>query len=119
MNKKKKKLKREADKLFYQVCLLKNPKCLLCGRPANQVHHFFPKSRYAHLRYELDNGISLCQACHFQLTHVDKSLSGKIVALKSKRWYNKLEKKAKQKPPPSFLNIEWYQKQIEKLKKLL
>ncbi len=111
----KKTLRNQADKLFYQRCLEINPDCLLCGKKAQQIHHFKPKSHYGHLRYELLNGISLCMRCHFLLTHSDSSLQAEIADKMGAKWYNKIQQLAKDRKE-SFITVKWYQEQIEKLK---
>ena len=118
MKNKKAKLRSKADKLFYEVCLKRNPYCLLCGKKANQVHHFKPKSLYGHLRYEYLNAISLCFSCHFKLTHQDKSLSAKIAWKKGNDWYKKIEALAKNRPT-SYQTTKWYEDNIKKLENIL
>ena len=39
------------------------PGCTL-KRPKIQVHHILKWSSYPHLRYDINNGITLCVACH-------------------------------------------------------
>ncbi len=111
----KQKLRKEADKLW-AIKVLAGKKCLICPNKANQPHHFFYKSNYGHLRYELDNGIPLCQREHFILHHRDpKIIEDKIIAVKGRKWYNKLKAKALKKPQSSYQTIEYYKQIIEKL----
>ena len=115
MRSKKQKLRSQADKLFFQRCIEKTPFCIICGKLAQQVHHFFPKGSFGYLRYNLNNGVSLCMGCHFILHHKDPTLSVRIVEKKGKRWYNKLKSQADEKHY-SFQTIKWYQDNLEKLK---
>ena len=111
---KKRKLAKTADKLWFIKCF--KPNCEVCGTKAVQVHHFYYKGSYGHLRYDLDNGISLCQGCHFKLHFQDpKRVEEQIVEKKGKVWYNRLNKKSKERSM-SFQTISWYNKQIELLK---
>ena len=66
MKSKKSKLQSQADVLWYNKLIKDN--CELCGENwALQVHHFYYKGSYGHLRYDLENGITLCKMCHFAL----------------------------------------------------
>ena len=114
----KKQLRSQADKLWYQVCLKLNNRCLLCDGLASQVHHFKPKGSYGHLRYEILNGIPLCQSCHFKLTFTDSSLQAKIAEIKGLLWHRKIQKLAK-KTPANYRTTDWYRKIIEYLKGVL
>ena len=42
-------------------------KCGIVGRELN-AHHIKPYAKYKELRYELSNGITLCEDCH-KLVH--------------------------------------------------
>jgi len=109
-------LKKQADRLWFEVCLKRNPRCLLCGGKAKQVHHFFPKGQYSPLRYSLDNGISLCMGCHFKLHHSDASLTAEIRHIMGGVWYNRLKKQAELK---GTLNTsQWYKRNMENLRLL-
>lgn len=42
-------------------------KCVLCGSPDGlNAHHIKPVSLYPECRNDLDNGITLCRACHLK-----------------------------------------------------
>jgi len=65
---KKAKLRKRADKAWTLALVKKECEC--CGDKFRlQVHHFFPKSQFGHLRYDKDNGVTLCGKCHFELHH--------------------------------------------------
>ena len=114
----KKRLRSEADKLFHDVCMKLNGRCFLCYGLASQVHHFKPKGSYGILRYEISNGIPLCQSCHFKLTFSDSSLQAKIAEIKGLKWFRRIEKMAKG-APASYQTIKWYQDNIKYLQKVL
>lgn len=45
-----------------------NYKCVECDSSENlHSHHIKPKSLYPELRYDLDNGVTLCKSCHFKI----------------------------------------------------
>ena len=114
MSNPKKRLRSLADKAWYGK-LLKS-KCEACGGKAVQVHHFFYKSNYGHLRYDLENGISLCQGCHFVLHHKDpKIIEDKIREKRGEKWYETLKAKALQRPKASFQTVSYYQQVIKQL----
>jgi 5-methylcytosine-specific restriction endonuclease McrA len=47
-----------------------NGACARCGTQKGlQAMHIFPKGRYPHLRFELDNGAPGCAGCHRRLTN--------------------------------------------------
>ena len=112
-------LRRTADDLWRKAVYQKHPRCILCGRPASPAHHFFPKKLYGHLRYDLDNGISLCIECHFRHhTRGDPLIAQRIITTNGQDWYKRLLEKARQKPI-SFRSAGWYRKNIEQLRQLL
>ena len=41
-----------------------NHKCIICGKPAKQVHHIHLRSKRKDLLYEINNLVSLCDKCH-------------------------------------------------------
>lgn len=41
--------------------------CQMCGKPSNgdiQAHHIWPWADFTELRFDVDNGITLCESCH-------------------------------------------------------
>ena len=112
----KKKLRKIADKLWFQKLI--KPKCECCSKPAVQVHHYFPKGSFGHLRYDLENGISLCQGCHLKIHFTgDPTVNQTIIEKRGKGWYNRLKKKAHEKQKPSYMTVKWYRDHIERLSK--
>ena len=110
----KKKLRSIADKLWFTKLI--KPRCEVCSSPAIQVHHYFPKGSFGHLRYDLDNGIALCQKCHMRIHFSgDPTVSQMIIEKRGKAWYNRLKKKAYDKPKPSYMTVKWYRDNIELL----
>lgn len=48
----------------------KDGACARCGHKVGlQAMHVFPKGRYPHMRFDLDNGIPGCAGCHRLLTN--------------------------------------------------
>lgn len=111
---KKAQLRSKADKAWYLK--LKKDSCEVCGSPSVQVHHYYFKGSYGHLRYDLDNGISLCQGCHFVLHARDpKRIEEKIIAVRGQEWADKLKEKSRELHK-SYLGIKYYEEIIESLK---
>jgi len=110
-------LRQKADKLYYEVYV--KDYCEACGRSGVvlQVHHFYYKSSYGHLRYWKDNAVTLCVACHFMLHHQDpKRVEDRIIKNKGEKWHKKLQKDAYIKPEPSYRTVGWYQDNIDRLR---
>ena len=111
---KKRKLAKIADKLWFE--LLIKPKCEICPDKAIQVHHYYFKSNYGHLRYDLNNGVSLCQRHHSVLHWQDaKKIEERIVESRGQKWYNKLKIES-HKTMTSFQTVGYYEAIINMLK---
>ena len=108
------KLRNKADRLWFEKYL--KPKCELCDNPAQQLHHFYYKSSYPHIRYLEENGISLCKGHHFLLHHKDpKPIQDEIIRARGKKWYEDLKEKAYNPDPNYKITISYYKKIIEEL----
>lgn len=44
--------------------ILKRDKVCVCGSPATEAHHIYPKAKWPELRLDPNNGIGLCKPCH-------------------------------------------------------
>ena len=118
---KKKKLRIEADKLWRLAVYKKyGLKCEVCGKKATEPHHFFPKSLYGHLRYNIENGVPLCHRCHFSRHHQGDPIISMIIRNKRGRlWYEELLKKAQNRPKSSYITVKWYKEKINYLTEYL
>ena len=106
-------LRKQADKLFQENGLKNNPSCEVCGKPAEVIHHYTPKSVSSALRYYTPNGIKLCNGCHMRLHRSgDPEYNNKIVAKRGKFWLADLRKERKK---PVKISIKYYQDVLEKL----
>uniref|UniRef100_A0A6M3Y1D4 HNH endonuclease n=1 Tax=viral metagenome TaxID=1070528 RepID=A0A6M3Y1D4_9ZZZZ len=82
-------------------------------------HHYYYRSGYGHLKYDLENGIILCRKCHFAL-HFGKDpkkIEDRIREVRGRKWENRLFKKSKEKHY-SYQTIDYYNKIIKQLQKL-
>ena len=113
---KKARLRSKADNLWFRFLL--NAYCEVCGKGAIQVHHYFHKGSFGHLRYDLLNGISLCRSCHFVLHSQDpKKIEYLIIKKRGKEWLANLEEKAYNPNPNYRTTLTYYQDVIENLLK--
>lgn len=122
---KKKRLRKEADRLWHiagikkwgDVCFFDNSekKAKSHQRITKYCHHFKAKSIYGHLRYNIDIAIPVCWPCHYKLEKVDRSMIADIVIKRGKRWFNKIEKLARERPTSSYQTILYYENIIIKL----
>ena len=115
-NKKLKRLRTKADKLFSQICL-KGKRCENCGREAQDPHHFIPRSLSSALRYDLQNCIPLCQRCHW-LWHnrADGEIYAKIVLGRGKKWADYIKRNRRKEVKTT---VKFYEEAIEKLQAIL
>jgi 5-methylcytosine-specific restriction endonuclease McrA len=113
-------LNKKAFNIFKQIVLERdNFLCQSCGGKASTAHHYFPKSLYLYLYYELLNGFAICVSCHFaHHTKSDAIVHRNIEKAKGKYWFSKLEKKMKDKPA-KYGSEKWIKENIERLDKIL
>lgn len=93
--KKIRRLKKKADKLWGEVVLVGEPKCLACiVRKSTHPHHFFPKSIASRLRLDVENGVGMCFICHQRLHATnDPEIVTAIIGIKGMDWFNRLRRK--------------------------
>ena len=90
-------------------------KCELCGEPSYTAHHFYPKGICKELRYEVPNGVPICNK-HHMAHHLkfDPSIHLLIVANRGKGWLSELMAKKKIEVYPS---AKYYKDKIKRLQK--
>lgn len=44
-----------------------NQVCVNCGKKSTQAHHIFHKSKYPMLAFNRNNGLALCDRCHYEV----------------------------------------------------
>ncbi len=115
---KKKKLRERADKLFTLAVLKKwGSDCEICGKPATTAHHYIPKSLSQSLRYDLENGVPICNDCHMSIHRKnDPECIEKIINHRGKKWTNYLEKNRRKEVKTT---IKYYEDNIERLTEYL
>lgn len=107
------KWRKECDKLMQIKGQKLFPKSLLSGLPTQVMHHFFPKSVSARLRYEWDNLIPLTNGEHMRLHQSgDPTYEHRIIEIKGKDWYNKLLETRKEQVK---INVAYYRAIKEQL----
>ena len=119
---KKKRLRSQADVLWFKACLKRyGGKCELTNHDYMiQSHHFFPKSSYPMLRYDLDNGVLLTKGLHFNHHQKgDPTVHQRIIDKRGIKWYKKLLKRSHLKLRNSYTTIGYYEKIIKGLEKAL
>lgn len=89
----KKTVRNKCDNLLTPIIKEKYPNCLLrgaqsCAGVTQVAHHHVHKSSSSHLRYDIENLIPLCGACHVML-HNDESYWGaKVAQIKGTEWFD-------------------------------
>ena len=119
----KKKLQKQAYELWKLAVIIRwGSICIVCPNDANQNHHFIPKSRNGLLRFDINNGVPLCQKHHY-IVHFSNNPAEVyriIEIIREKRgrsWCEYMDYNEK-KLGHSFNNISWIKEQISKLKEV-
>ena len=107
-------LRNKADKLYQELGRLLASKCEVCGGEYSCRHHFFPKSMCSALRYNIDNGIALCQKCHFFHHNGNPTIHKIVLEKRGDEWYNNL---LKIKNSYVKTDKKFYEENIERLQK--
>lgn len=128
---KKKYLSNKADKLWFKACQKKwGNECIIgkdfeyegdkndgCWGEANQVHHWIKKRQSLATRWDLENGVPVCQPCHYILEHSKdvmkrRAFEEKIINERGQDWVDRLQDKRKQTYKRTITN---YQETIKSL----
>ena len=90
-NAKKKRIAKEAGRLWQIVIKKLHPKCEVCGRPTEVGHHFIYQSVSNYLKYKIKNGIGLCVRCHY-LLHINRASEFGVIIQKGRgdEWFDDL-----------------------------
>jgi len=65
---------------------LDDNKCVYCGQPATVVHHILPQKTHPESVLDPENGLSVCQECHYKYGHRDSwCTTGKLSTLVCER----------------------------------
>ena len=64
LKKQNEKAKARWEEVRNKVLIRDNHKCVVCGKPATQVHHIHLRSKRKDLLYEMNNLVSLCDKHH-------------------------------------------------------
>lgn len=95
-----------ADKLWADLIKARDGKCIYCGSSINlNAHHIFTKSRHGNLRWNTDNGVTLCAKCHTFGVHINPApYMLKIIEYVGMETIDKLREAAKIKAAPVRLD---------------
>ena len=117
--KRKRYLRNKAFKLLREVCLKREPKCVVCGKMGYDGHHFIPRSLCQHLQLDLDNLVTLCRADHIALEwRKDPEITNRIIEARPKNWATELYKKRRE-VQPSIWSVQYLEAKVEELQKIL
>lgn len=106
----KQKIRKECDRLWKERVFEEWGDVCVCGQRAVQGHHFFPKGLYAHLRYEIENGVPICMRCHFIQKHMgDPAVVAGIIKARGQKWYQDLLLKSRKRPTGTFITLQYYE----------
>jgi len=111
-----KSLQNKADHLLQELGRKLNQNCEVCGREMSCLHHFWPKSMAAILRYNLKNCVALCAGCHIQHHSGNPSIHATVLEQRGEEWLQELVVIKRQYFKPSR---SYYEDIIRKLKLLL
>ena len=104
---KKGKLKRELDRLVQQIYIKRNPHCLVCRAPTDEMHHYVQKKQSLNLRWEEINLIPLCKGCHCRHHRSgDPRVVQTIILVKGHEWADEIERKRRIIFKDNICNLE-------------
>lgn len=86
------KLEKEADRLYQEVLIRLKPYSLVSGKPTEVIHHVVYKSQSKFLRFDFDNGAPLTHKEHAR-HHLsgDPAILGAIIKAMGQEWFDDLQ----------------------------
>ena len=109
--------RKKADDLLQDKYRTEWPKCTLCKKKSVCVHHFFPKSASAALRYQPENLVPVCKGCHLKFHSRNAAEAvGNLLIKRGVGWFIHLCWLKKQ---PVKTNKKYYEEIINNLEKPL
>lgn len=109
-------VRNKTDALLTPIIKKMYPRCLFCPNPTEVAHHHVHKSKSTRLRYEIDNLVNLCNACHLTLHMNESYWASKVVEARGLDWFRALERV---KNEIVKADVHFYIDHYERLKKLL
>jgi hypothetical protein len=85
-----KKLTKENDKIFQDICRLKFKTCYW-NHPYSCAHHWVRKAQSLYLRYDFNNVIPVCMSCHCKIHQAqDSTLEAEFVLAQGRSWFSEM-----------------------------
>lgn len=114
---KKQSLRKTADEMWKFACIKHWGQDCVCGKPAVQVHHFFPKGLFPSTRYSIDNGVPICMKCHFFHHHRGSpEVHQMIIGKRGQNWYDTLRAEGQKH---ITWTVKYYEDNIKRLQEYL
>lgn len=115
------KLMKQADALLQAINRTENEHCEHCGGPNEVGHHFIRRRACADLKYDLENIIPLCQACHTNHHKDNDNINVYMERKRGSEWHDRLVRLKRESherlntPEQTKVNIGYYESVIERL----
>lgn len=114
-----KQLQKKAGNLWKEYCKKRDKTCRMCGSSkVLQVHHIFSRGK-KRLFLDVENGITLCSACHLSVTFDDSAKETLRRMIDKDIWNRLYEQSLFRGPFLDWKNIGWLETQIRILNELL
>ena len=109
-------LVKQAKELWEKAVIDEYGELCVCGKPMHEIHHFYRKSQYGHLRFVIANGVPICQGCHIR---ADSPIFIDFLKdWRGEKWYQDLKDLALH-PPANFKSSpKWIKEEIQRLKSI-
>ncbi len=86
---------------LWSKCVLAEtgPRCILCGRMADQAHHIYHRSLYPEHKYDADFGVAACRECHPKLDRMPAETLLVVVGVRFPDRVARVRDKIANRPP--------------------